>query len=515
MISRLFSALILLCASITAATTNNRRLRSNQEANRRRLDDTGAQVARVENIQLRVEQAPQELEFSEQELFETIVEGWFQQFYELDVGAGVIGSVPSTTVIFQSQTVNGGTSIITYDQIIVYTSLLDSTAPEAFIVRPFGSLQSNARLSMQLSGIPTWRGRPAGFLAVPVILGVLPTNAPTNAPSNGPTNAPTDPPTGAPSNGPSKAPTVTPTNAPSSPAPTDFPTDTPTAAPTGAPAFGATNSPSTTPVTNAPSTAPVTSTEQPSTSKVTDVSVLLENLEIVYNNVDNINDAQLKIIEDSTQAWFNEYYSSTGPNSPESSQQAEEKNVQGNFNFLEKEYSERSLTVILDVVLEYEGQEDRALEILQQPWREPASVGSYRQSLATVLPEFFENVEATEPPKFREATSPSPTPDDGLSQRAIIRIIFIAFAVIILIGVVVIFQMKKRKQPDNLLPKNDTAPYSPHVNEDDDSTLFPEARAKHSEPRRNRVSKVPLPSEKDDESYEGKRYVQTVFCKFH
>lgn len=234
------------------------------------------------------------------------------------------------------------------------------------------------------------------------------------------------------------------------------------------------------------------------------MSALEKNLELVYENVDNINDAQLKVIEDSTQEWFNKFYAAE--ENLITSRQTTAANISGAFNFLTKDYNERRLTVLFEVMLEYEGQVEDSFEILQKPWTQPSSVGSYRQVLVDALPVFFENVEATTPPEYRQIDpSPAPTSDEGLSQGLIVGIIVIIIAVVVIVGIAVKFQMRARNQTDNSLLKSSTTPYSPHVNEEEDSVLFPDTNANASGPRPGATGGLSMPSDKDDQSYEGRR----------
>jgi hypothetical protein len=277
------------------------------------------------------------------------------------------------------------------------------------------------------------------------------------------------------------------------------------------------------------SSAPVVPTAAPTWSMTT---VTLKELELVYSNVVSINERQLKIIEDITEIWFNDYYNATMSSSSVSDDADEEDgmapngNVTAVFNFTAIEYVDRTMTVLMTVQLTYQGDPDDALTIVQTPWQEVTSVGAYRQLLVAGLPVFFDNVEAPTPPKLRrDDDTPPPKSDDDLSTLAIIGIVVISIAVIVLIGVAAklqygIITRRKRQGGDKISP-SDTTPYRQHNNEEeDDSVLFPPAPTPYSSHINNRsnvggaasamdgitATGIPIPSGKsDDQSYDGKR----------
>jgi hypothetical protein len=322
-----------------------------------------------------------------------------------------------------------------------------------------------------------------------------------------------------------------PTNKPAAPATT---VATPSAEPT------TTMAPTVVPV----SSVPVVPTTAPTWSLT---SVTLEELELVYSNVDSINDRQMKMIENITEIWFNDYYkkNATLSSSSSVSDDADEeddgmaplyRNVTAVFNFTAREYVDRTMTVLFSVQLTYQGDPKNALMIVQTPWQEATSVGSYRQLLVAGLPVFFDNVEATSPPQLhKDDDQPPPPPqsdDDGLSAGAVIGIVFIVMAIIVLIGVAAklqygIIARRQREGGDKISP-NDTTPYRPHQNdEEDDSVLFPPAPTPYSSHINNSnnnnnrpivggggasaveggtAGRRPMPSGKlDDQSYDGKR----------
>jgi hypothetical protein len=517
-------------AMIQAGTHQPTRLRSSHNTNnnrQRQLQDDGGTTPQkttvVRNIELRVGDASAMLSSAEMDQFESIVEDWFLKFYA-DGTLNNTVSLAATTVTFKSQTINAGNdSIIRYDQTISYTPTTTASGgnnnPEKIVTVPFANIMYNAELISTLSReIAAMADRMPGiFLDPPEVLGVIPTETPTKAPT---TEAPTKSPI-----------TVeTPTDAPivaSTDTPTDAPVRTPIDAPTAPSAEPTTTSMAPT-VVSTVSSAPVVPTAAPTWSMTT---VTLKELELVYSNVDSINDRQLKIIEDITELWFNDYYNATLSSSSVSDDADEDDmapngNVTAVFNFTAVEYVDRTMTVLLIVQLTYQGDPEDALTIVQTPWQEVTSVGAYRQLLVAGLPLFFDNVEAPTPPKLRRDDDKAPPKsDDDLSTLAIIGIVVIVMAVIVLIGVVAklqygIIARRKRQGGDKISPSN-TTPYRPQTNEEeDDSVLFPPAPTPYSSHINNRsnvggvtpsvdgitAAGMPMPSGKsDDQSYDGKR----------
>jgi hypothetical protein len=211
------------------------------------------------------------------------------------------------------------------------------------------------------------------------------------------------------------------------------------------------------------------------------------------------------MIQDVTQEWFNDFYASSSGELRRLGRSLQEaENVTGVFDFQSQEYIDRRLTVLFDVQLEYRGDPDDALMILQKPWRQLDSIGAYRQLLVASQPVFFENVEVTAPPTIRTASSPIQEKKEALSTGAIVGIIVIFLAVVVLVGVVfkIRYGAKSRNRVD--APAIKSTPYQAHVNEEENSVLFPQTESKKPADA-STMGGISMPSSKDDQSYDGKR----------
>jgi hypothetical protein len=155
------------------------------------------------------------------------------------------------------------------------------------------------------------------------------------------------------------------------------------------------------------------------------VTVTLEDMELVYSNVDVIDPLQLEMIENVTEMWFNEYYNdkdntnnNTKNNTTSSKRNEDEEETESNttvtalFDFVSQDYNvtKKTMTVLFAVQLTYKGNPYDVEAILQMPWQDASSVGTYRQLLVAELPESFASVEATAPPQWRKIVIPSPPP---------------------------------------------------------------------------------------------------------